>query len=154
MSLRYFKIGQVAELLNLTVRTIRYYEEEGLLQPRRTNGGTRLYTQQHVSRLRAIVQLTENGFPLDVIGSIGKTRETCKTGREGCEKVSRLIDSSICDIEKKINRLIVLQTELSAAKTIVNKCSHCDKKPSSTSCPECPVNHNLSKVEILNLVWE
>ena len=105
MSLNYLKIGEVATLLKVTVRTIRYYEEEALLEPHRTSGGTRLYTEQHINRLKAIIHLTENGFPLEVIRLIGKTRETCSTGNEGSEKITGIIDISITNIEDRINSL-------------------------------------------------
>jgi len=154
MSVNYLKIGEVAELLKITVRTIRYYEEEKLLEPHRTNGGTRLYTEQHLARLKAILHLTENGFPLEVIRLIGNTRETCSTGNEGSKIISEIIDSSIKDIEEKINNLKSLKSELSAAKKQVKKCNGCKNEPSSKGCPSCPANKNLSKIEILNLVWE
>jgi len=154
MSVHYLKIGEVAELLKITVRTIRYYEEEELLEPHRTNGGTRLYTGQHLARLKAIIHLAENGFSLEVIRLIGNTRETCSTGNEGSEKISDIIDNSIKDIEEKINNLKSLQSELSAAKKQIKKCNGCKNKPSSMDCPTCPVNKNLGKIEILNLVWQ
>jgi len=154
MSVNYLKIGEVAELLKITVRTIRYYEEEELLEPHRTNGGTRLYTEQHLARLKAILHLTENGFTLEVIRLIGNTRETCSTGNEGSEKISNIIDDTIKDIEERINNLKHLKSELSAAKNQVEKCNGCKNEPSSKGCPTCPVNNNLNKIEILNLVWE
>ena len=150
----YLKIGEVAELLKITVRTIRYYEEEELLEPHRTSGGTRLYSEQHLARLKAILHLTENGFPLEVIRLIGKTRETCSTGNEGSKKISNIIENSITEIEDKINNLKSLKLELSAAKKQVIKCKGCKNEPSSEGCPSCPVNKNLNKIEILNLVWE
>jgi DNA-binding transcriptional MerR regulator len=153
MSVNYLKIGEVAELLNITVRTIRYYEEEELLEPHRTNGGTRLYTEQNIARLKAIIHLTENGFPLEVIRLIGNTRETCSTGNEGSEKISNIINNSIKDVEKQINNLKQLKSELSAVKNQVKKCNGCENEPSSKGCPTCPVNKNLSKITILNLVW-
>lgn len=154
MSAHNLKIGEVAELLKITVRTIRYYEEEELLEPHRTNGGTRLYSSQHLARLKAILHLAENGFPLEVIRRIGKTRKTCSTGNEGSEKISNIIEGSIKDIEEKINNLKYLKSELSAAKKQVKKCNGCKNKPSSKGCPICPINKNLNKIEILNLVWE
>ncbi len=150
----YLKIGEVADLLKITVRTIRYYEEEELLVPHRTNGGTRLYTKKHVSRLKAIIHLTENGFPLEVIRLIGKTRETCSTGDEGSNKISGIIENSILDIEEKIDKLKRLKSELLSAKKQINKCKGCNNPPSSEGCPSCPVNNSLNKIEILNLVWE
>lgn len=154
MPQNYLKIGEVAELLDITVRTIRYYEEEQLLEPYRTDGGTRLYSKQHLARLKAILHLTENGFSLDVIRLIATTREACKTGNEGSKKISRLIDNSVKEIEDTINSLKILKAEFSAAKKQIKKCTGCKNRPSSDGCPECPVNRNLSKIEILNLVWE
>lgn len=154
MSLEYFKIGDVAEMLKSTIRTIRYYEEEGLLVPHRTEGGTRLYSEHHVDRLRAILHLTENGFSLDVIGSIGNTRQSCSTGDESSKKVSALIDTAISDIEAKVAELKTLKSELSASKKMVAKCKGCNNEPSSKGCPECLLNKNLKNIEALNLIWE
>ncbi len=55
---RYMQIGEVAERTGLTQRTLRYYEEIGLLPPAaRMEGGFRLYTEADVRRLENIVQL-------------------------------------------------------------------------------------------------
>jgi DNA-binding transcriptional MerR regulator len=154
MSLEYSKIGEVAEMLNTTVRTIRYYEEEGLLVPHRTDGGTRLYSTQHINRLKAILHLAENGFSLEVIGLIGNTRQTCLTGDECSKNISGIIDRIITDIEEKIIDLNALKSELRASRRLVAKCSGCSNEPSSKGCPKCPVNQNLKKIEALNLIWE
>ena len=154
MTTDYFKIGEVAEILKTTVRTIRYYEEEGLLVPHRTDGGTRLYSEQHIDRLKAILHLADNGFSLEVIGLIGNTRQTCATGDEGSKKISEIIDNAISDVEEKIVNLNALKAGLNTAKKLVKKCNGCTNAPSSQDCPDCPVNKNLKKVEVLNLVWE
>lgn len=154
MTTNYFKIGEVAEILETTVRAIRYYEEQGLLSAHRTDGGTRLYSEQHIDRLKAIMHLADNGFSLEVIGLIGNTRETCKTGDEGSKKISGIIDSAITDIEENVSDLKTLKAELQAAKKLVKKCNGCTNAPSSVECPDCPVNKNLKKIEVLNLVWE
>jgi DNA-binding transcriptional MerR regulator len=154
MSPEYFKIGNVAGMLNTTVRTIRYYEEEGLLFPHRTDGGTRLYSEHHVDRLKAILHLAENGFSLDVIGLIAGTRETCSTGDEGSKKVTEVIDRVISEIDEKISDLNTLRSDLKASRRLVAKCKGCTNKPSSKDCQECSVNQNLRLIEALNLIWE
>jgi len=55
------RIGDVAKLAGTTPRTIRYYEEIGLLPnaPERPSGGHRLYTQAEVERLREVMRLKE-----------------------------------------------------------------------------------------------
>ncbi len=154
MAQQYYKIGDLADLLKITVRTIRYYEEEKLIEPERTNGGTRIYTNQHLARLKSIIHLTRNNFSLDVIRLIGKTRETCLTGNESSKKVSKIIEHSIENIENDINNLKHLKNELFAAKKQIEKCKGCKNSPSKTGCPSCPVEKNRNKIEILNLIWE
>lgn len=58
MEKRYMQIGEVAELTGLTQRTLRFYEEKGLLDPpTRMEGGFRLYSPEDVQRIEHIVQL-------------------------------------------------------------------------------------------------
>lgn len=55
---RYMQIGEVAERTALTHRTLRYYEEKGLLKPpSRMDGGFRLYTEEDVQRIKQIREL-------------------------------------------------------------------------------------------------
>jgi len=150
----YFKIGDVAEQLNTTIRTIRYYEEEGLLNPHRTNGGTRLYSQYHVERLKAIVHLVENNFSLDIVRLIETARTTSSTGNEGSQKVSNILEQLDNEIEKQITALNTLKSDIKSAQRQVRKCKDCRNHPSSGGCPTCPINKQLGHSEILNLIWE
>ncbi len=59
-----FAISVAAELSGLSPQTLRTYEREGLLEPGRSAGGTRLYSGNDVERLREIVALTGNGLNL------------------------------------------------------------------------------------------
>ena len=70
---RRLTIGAVCELLrpeftDLSISKIRYLEDQGLLSPRRTQGGYRLYSQSDVERLRMILRMQRDEFlPLRVI---------------------------------------------------------------------------------------
>jgi DNA-binding transcriptional MerR regulator len=60
------QIGEVADRIGLSLRTIRYYEEVGLAVPSaRSEGGFRLYTEDDVERLRVIMQMKPLGFSLE-----------------------------------------------------------------------------------------
>lgn len=60
------QIGEVADRIGLSLRTIRYYEEVGLAVPSaRSEGGFRLYTDDDVERLRVIMQMKPLGFSLE-----------------------------------------------------------------------------------------
>ncbi|SNR61113.1 MerR family transcriptional regulator [Blastococcus mobilis] len=59
------QIGQVAERTGLSLRTIRFYEENGLVRPTtRTGGGFRLYSEDDVARLGVIKRMKPLGFTL------------------------------------------------------------------------------------------
>ncbi len=62
------KIGTLAKKTGLTIRTLRYYEEVGLLAPaQRTDAGHRLYGVDEVIRLQKVVLLRQHGFSLEEI---------------------------------------------------------------------------------------
>jgi len=65
-----YTISVAAELAGLTVRSLRLYEQHGLLQPNRTTGGTRRYSQDDLRRLRRITELVADGVNLTGIGKI------------------------------------------------------------------------------------
>lgn len=65
---RTFQIGEVAETLGLSIRTIRHYDEMAVVEPSgRTTGGFRLYTDADVERLRLVKHLKPLRFSLDEI---------------------------------------------------------------------------------------
>jgi DNA-binding transcriptional MerR regulator len=63
-----WKVGELAKQTGLTVRTLQYYDDIGLLSPSyRTQSGHRLYVGRDIARLQQIVSLRELGFSLDEI---------------------------------------------------------------------------------------
>ena len=66
MGAEHMQIGEVAERTSLSLRTIRYYEEVGLVPPSaRTPGGFRLYTQEDVERLLLVRRMKPLDFSID-----------------------------------------------------------------------------------------
>lgn len=149
-----YKIGEVAELLGVTVRTIRYYEEAGLVEPLRTDGGTRLYTERHVARLRAILHLAANGFSLEVIRLIAAAREGSRSGDEGSGRVTARLDGLLAELTSRLEQTAQLRDEVVRARSWVRKCRGCSNRPTSKGCPDCPVRKHLTDVELLGLIWD
>ncbi len=89
---RYLQIGEVAEQLGLTPRTLRYYEEIGLLAPpSRMEGGFRLYSAADITRLENIVQLKRLlGFSLAEIKQVVEAMESLKLLRQESKQASDL----------------------------------------------------------------
>ena len=63
-----YSIGQVAELSGVSVRTLRHYEELGLITPARSQNGYRTYTHEDIRRLQHILLYRECGMELTAIG--------------------------------------------------------------------------------------
>ncbi|HEY3921557.1 MAG TPA: MerR family transcriptional regulator [Gaiellaceae bacterium] len=75
---RGYRIGEVAEQLGITTRTIRYYEEVGLLgrAPGREKGEHRLYSEGDVTRLRELIRLRDLlGLSLEELLDLAETQE-------------------------------------------------------------------------------
>ena len=71
------KIGEVAEQVGLSLRTIRFYEEEGLVVPDgRTEGGFRLYSPAAVHRLELIKRMKPLGFSVEEMVEVLTTLDT------------------------------------------------------------------------------
>jgi MerR family transcriptional regulator, heat shock protein HspR len=65
-----FAISVAAEMVSMQVQNLRVYERRGLLEPDRTEGGTRLYSQDDVDRLHRIRELLEAGLNLAGIAKV------------------------------------------------------------------------------------
>lgn len=148
------KIGEVADLLGTTPRTLRYYEEEGLVATCRTPGGTRLYSTEDIARFKAVLRLAHSGLPISLIKELASIRSECATGEESSHKVHAVLRRLISQVKDQIVSLANLESELSFASTTVEGCFHCANPPTRKGCPQCPVNQNLQVSELLNLIWE
>src|SRR5690606_2994542 len=111
----YWKVGELASLTGLTIRTLRYYDQIDLLSPSQyTESGHRLYTKTDLVLLQQILALKQMGFSLDDI-------KTVITNKEKGVAIN-IIESQITRIKRDIQVQQNLLYELkSALKTIRSK---------------------------------
>ncbi len=77
------QIGEVAERLELSLRTIRYYEEVGLAKPsERSPGGFRLYSDEDIERLALVRQMKPLGLSLKTMRELLNARERLALGAD------------------------------------------------------------------------
>ncbi|WP_017326040.1 MerR family DNA-binding protein [Synechococcus sp. PCC 7336] len=106
------KIGKLREESGIPVKTIRYYEELGLIEAeRRTEGGFRLFSRAMLPRLRFIKQAQGLGFSLREIGAIIKIYNRSEAPRG---EVKQNIQAKLLEIEDKIRKLEELKAQLIA----------------------------------------
>ena len=104
------QIGQLAERAGVSPKTIRYYEEVGLLrEPARSTGGYRLYGTGDEERLRFISAARRTGFALGEIKEILALRDR---GVAPCEYVRDAIRRRLGEVEQRLAELRELKQEL------------------------------------------
>lgn len=117
------RIGEIAADLGLNPKTIRYYEEIGLLPvPRRTAAGYRLYDAADRERLRFITKAKAIGFTLREIREILALRDG---GEEPCPRLGRLLDRKLAAVDMHLRLLTEMRAELRTlrAEMAVTACS-------------------------------
>lgn len=149
-----WRIGQVAEALGTTTRTLRFYEEQGLLTPRRTARGTRLYSAHDWERAQLILRLTGLGVPLEEIKELVTARGASASGDQAAHKVHRLLTRLREEAEALRNAAEGLISDVEAADAQVRRCYHCHNPPTPAGCPDCPALGRLEEDVLLNLIWD
>jgi len=139
-SVQLLKIGEFARQAGVSLRTLRYYEELGLIAPTaRTRGGFRYYRLADLSRLRLIREMQDLGLTLDHIGDllVAPDPETDRRGflervRLALAEQERLITAHIAQFEEQRSRIGKGLAKLA-------ECSACEHVPSSKNnhCEPC-----------------
>lgn len=95
-----YRIGDLAEEFDLTLRTLRFYEDKGLLSPRRA-GVTRLYDHNDHARLRLIVFGRRIGFTLREVGQLIGVWEDGAADTAQADALRNRFREKLVDLEKK-----------------------------------------------------
>ncbi|MEY9215128.1 MerR family transcriptional regulator [Thermobifida halotolerans] len=102
---RFWKVGELARLTGLTVRTLHHYEHVGVLRPSaRTPAGHRLYGEADVRRLYQVVALRELGLPLEAIGTV----------LAGDVDLAELLGDHLAHVDRRLAALRSLRDRLTA----------------------------------------
>lgn len=148
------KIGEAASLLNTSTRTLRFYEEQGILAPVRTVKGLRLYTDEDIELVRVAQHLTALGVTLRDIADLATIRSRSKTGDQSSRKVFALLEELRRDVEEKKRECELVLEQIDAAARLVKQCFGCEDRPTYLGCEKCPVTRNLDKSRLLRLIWD
>lgn len=127
-------IGRLAQLAQVNIDTIRYYERQQLLPPAaRTASGYRQYTQEDVERLRFILRSKDLGFTLAEIGELLSLTGARRSDMRG---VKRKAEQRLDQIEQKIADLRRVRRGL---KKLIDAC------PGKGELEACPIVAALSQ---------
>ncbi|WP_432663691.1 MerR family transcriptional regulator [Wukongibacter baidiensis] len=103
---KYYQIGQVSKICNIPIKTLRYYDEIGLLKPKKvdSNSNYRYYSHDQLSNINTIKHFKAAGFSLKEIGVLVE--------RNDLEYNKQMVETKCEEIEKNISELTILKNRL------------------------------------------
>ena len=129
------KIGELSQLTGVPAKTIRYYEESGLIaEARRLPNGYRVYSRKEAHMLAFVKRARDLGFSVD---EAGRLLALWNNKRRKSEQVRKLAQGHLDEIDKKISELQEMKDTL---KHLVH-CCHGDERP------DCPILDSLAEVD-------
>ncbi|WEM45706.1 MerR family DNA-binding transcriptional regulator (plasmid) [Photobacterium sp. DA100] len=109
-----FKISELAREFDITTRSIRFYEDVGLLQPDR-QGNTRIYQRRDKIRLKLILRGKRLGFSLAEIRELFDLYDTNQSSSQ-LNKMLTIIDTKQEALQRQLEDINVVMTELQIAR--------------------------------------
>ncbi len=130
---RVFTSGDLARATGETVRTVRFYEEQGLLHPVAvSDGGHRRYDRAALEQLQLILDLRELGLSIPDVRALLAMRQGCRNAVEFRQLLRERLPAHIAQARNRIERMRRLESELRQALSSV---AESVSDPSSIPCP-------------------
>ncbi len=114
-----FVISVAAELAGMHPQTLRIYERRGLLDPFRTPGGTRRYSQEDIEQLQLIQELTSQGLNLEGVKRVialqednRRLKKKLDRLRDKLEELEEATEKQLEDLERSYRHEIVLRSQV------------------------------------------
>ncbi len=104
-----YMISVAAELVGMHPQTLRMYEAKGLVRPKRTPGGTRLYSEADVERLRIVQRLTtELGLNLAGVELVLRLEDELRKAHAQIERLQAQLKQEVQKVHRQYRRDLVL----------------------------------------------
>jgi DNA-binding transcriptional MerR regulator len=107
-----YSISDLAEEFGVTTRTIRYYEELGLLNPERSEGGRRLYSSSDLARLKLVLRGKRFGFSLEEIREMVLLFDEDRTGEKQLKRTIEYGEEKLAEVNERICELVEIREEI------------------------------------------
>src|SRR5262245_32448436 len=140
---------------NNTLRTVRFYEEEGILRPvRRTEGGHRLFDRRELDRLMLVSDMRTAGLSLDEIKQILEIKQRAANGGEAARQATEILTRRIAELREKLTVLQRLQEDLSETTALIADCMDCSHAHAPGLCETCTVTTTRPSLpRSLRVLW-
>src|SRR5262245_38761208 len=144
----------MARRSNNTLRTVRFYEEEGILRPvRRTDGGHRLFDERELERLMLVTDMRAAGLSLDEIKQILEIKQRASSGSDASRQATQILARRIEELRDKLAVLARLQDDLGQTTALMAACLECHDSAFPGRCDSCEVMARPSLPRSMRVLW-
>lgn len=150
---RSYKIGELAKLSGLSIRTIRGYEEMGIISSIRSDGGTRYYSQVGLTIAKLAHRMRALNIPVTTIQDIATKRRDFETGDRSSAAMTYLLESLSDELRGQAASMLELEDEVMRTLRLIRGCRGCSNLPSAKTCPDCPMETSKSKTDLSQMIW-
>lgn len=148
-------VGEMARRAGCTVRSVRFYEQRGLLGvDGRTGGRHRRYARADFDRLLLIVELRRAGLSVESIRSIIDIKHRHSSGAMAAAELRDHLESHIGVIAARVSDLTRVQGELERVHAAIQCCMSCPCKIDFPApCGECKTLATATELPLLRAIW-
>jgi DNA-binding transcriptional MerR regulator len=148
--------GEMARRSSNTLRTVRFYEEEGILRPvRRTDGGHRLFDRRELERLMLVSDMRAAGLSLDEIKQLLEIKQRAPSGGDAARQATEVLTRRIAELREKLAVLQRLQEDLAETTAVIAGCMECNHTHVPGRCDTCEVMaERPSLPRSLRVLWQ
>ncbi|MEL4023956.1 MerR family transcriptional regulator [Ureibacillus endophyticus] len=114
-------IQEVASEFNVSTRTLRYYEEIGLLKPGRSISNQRTFSKKETAKLKLILRGKKYGFSLEEIKEMVLLFDLDRTGIQQLERTVEYGEQKMLEIDEKIAELTQIKSEIQQLHTLFSE---------------------------------
>lgn len=146
--------GDMARLGNTTLRTVRFYEAEGLIEARdRASGSHRKFPTSELRKLQIISDLREAGLSLQEIKDLIAVKSNGSDAATAASRLGGDVSRQLADIDRRIAALQRVRTELAALSGMLRQCADCTDPGYPERCRNCDVVRDSGAERANELLW-
>lgn len=146
--------GDLARSCGTTVRTVRFYEESGLLAPlTRSEGNHRMFRGDAPDRLKLVMDLREAGLSLQEVRELFELKAAATEPKAAAAQMRNVLAARIAAANEKIASLRRLRDELSSMLGTLDECGRCTATDFPRACHTCDVMKDEELPRAVRLLW-
>ena len=147
--------GEMARLSQTTLRTVRFYEAEGLIRPCEREGGShRKFPSSELAKLQIISDLRDAGLSLQEIKDLIAVKGGFPSAPRAATAMTAAVDTRLGDVERRIAALDRVRGELLRFKGMLQTCRVCTHPEFPRLCGECDVAEPKGAERATQLLWK